>query len=361
MSPVAPDSDDRADPGLLLDRIRAGLADARRSPIVRLLASCGISAAFLAIVLARVDLRETLDVLAAAAPTGILLAIGINVIELGVRAQRWRFLLAPVRRVPFRAAFDYLNIGYFANTVLPVRLGDGARALLAGRSFGISTLAVLGTIVVERIFDAAAILGVVVVTSLFVARGAEIAGSASILAAAALVGMAIVAVAAIVAARVGLLQSPQVGLARRIIERAAEGGQALRTPVGVALMVALTLLAFGVGVVAVGVEMSSLGLMLSPPAWAVLLGVLALSTALPAAPGSVGTYEFVGVTALGVFGIAPSQALAATVLIHVLATIPPALLGRVAALVLHVRIGDLRRLAPAGAARPSALPAARVP
>ena len=69
--------------------------------------------------------------------------------------------------------------------------------------------------------------------------------------------------------------------------------------------------------------------------------MLALSTAIPAAPGSLGTYEFAGVTALGVLGIGPSQALAATVLIHVIATLPPALLGLVATLVLHVRIADI--------------------
>ena len=80
---------------------------------------------------------------------------------------------------------------------------------------------------------------------------------------------------------------------------------------------------------------------LDPVEWAFVLGVLALSTAIPAAPGSLGTYEFAGVTALGLLGIGSSQALAATVLIHVIATLPPALLGLAATLVLHVRIGDL--------------------
>jgi hypothetical protein len=47
------------------------------------------------------------------------------------------------------------------------------------------------------------------------------------------------------------------------------------------------------------------------------------------------------VTALGVLGVGPSQALAATVLLHVIATLPSALLGLGATLVLHVRIADL--------------------
>ena len=86
----------------------------------------------------------------------------------------------------------------------------------------------------------------------------------------------------------------------------------------------------------------ALGLPLNPAEWALVLGVLALSTAIPAAPGSLGTYEFAGVTVLGILGIGPSQALAATVLIHVIAALPPALLGLGATLVLHLRVSDLQ-------------------
>jgi uncharacterized membrane protein YbhN (UPF0104 family) len=94
----------------------------------------------------------------------------------------------------------------------------------------------------------------------------------------------------------------------------------------------------------------SLGLPLNPIQWAFVIGVLALSTAIPAAPGSLGTYEFAGVTALGILGIGPSQALAATVLIHVIAALPPALIGLVATLLLHVRIGEIEAAAIAPAA-----------
>jgi uncharacterized protein (TIRG00374 family) len=94
----------------------------------------------------------------------------------------------------------------------------------------------------------------------------------------------------------------------------------------------------------------ALGLPLNPIQWAFVIGVLALSTAIPAAPGSLGTYEFAGVAALGILGIGPSQALAATVLIHVIAALPPALLGLVATLILHVRIGEIEAAASASAA-----------
>jgi uncharacterized protein (TIRG00374 family) len=320
----------------------AAARGAWRSPVVRLVAGLTVSAVFLAVTVSRVDLGETARALASAAPAGVLLAIVLVLVELVIRAERWRILLHPSAQVPLRSAFAYLTVGYFANTLLPARLGDAARAYLAGRSFGISSLVTLGTIVVERVFDTAVILLVVLLAGLAVAPGSQIAGSAAVLTAGVLIGLAVAVVVGVVALRSGLLDRRYGKQLRTVVARVAEGAAALRRPRGAALILGLTVLPFGVAVCAFGATSTALGLPLDPAEWALVLGVLALSTAIPAAPGSLGTYEFVGVTALGILGIGPSQALAATVLIHVIATLPPALLGLGATLILHVRIADLQ-------------------
>ena len=115
-----------------------------RNPVVRLITGLAISAVFLAITVSRVDLGETAHALAGAAIAGVLLAIATNLVELTIRAERWRVLLHPSGNVPLRSAFAYLMIGYFANAVLPARLGDPARAYLAGRAFRISSLTASG-------------------------------------------------------------------------------------------------------------------------------------------------------------------------------------------------------------------------
>ena len=51
-------------------------------------------------------------------------------VELAIRAERWRILLGPSAQVPVRSALAYLSVGYFANTILPARLGE-ARCLIA--------------------------------------------------------------------------------------------------------------------------------------------------------------------------------------------------------------------------------------
>jgi uncharacterized membrane protein YbhN (UPF0104 family) len=337
-APILPDSaaGQPADGGL------AGAAKgAWRSPVVRLIAGLAISVVFLAITVSRVDLGETARALSNAAPGGILLAVVLVLVELTIRAERWRILLHPSAAVPLRSAFAYLTIGYFANAVLPARLGDPARAYLAGRSFGISSLVTLGTIVVERVSDALTILLVVLVAGIVVAPGSQLAGSAAVLTAVAVIGGVLAVVVGIVVLRSGLLDR---GLGRRIgaiVARVGEGAAVLRRPRGAALILGLTILPFGVAVGTFGAVSGALGLPLDPVQWAFVLGVLALSTAIPAAPGSLGTYEFAGVTALGILGIGSSQALAATVLIHVIAALPPALLGLAATLILHVRISEI--------------------
>jgi uncharacterized protein (TIRG00374 family) len=338
VAPILPDSaaGQPADGGL------AGAAKgAWRSPVVRLIAGLAISVVFLAITVSRVDLGETARALSNAAPGGILLAVVLVLVELTIRAERWRILLHPSAAVPLRSAFAYLTIGYFANAVLPARLGDPARAYLAGRSFGISSLVTLGTIVVERVSDALTILLVVLVAGIVVAPGSQLAGSAAVLTAVAVIGGVLAVVVGIVVLRSGLLDR---GLGRRIgaiVARVGEGAAVLRRARGAAVILGLTILPFGVAVGTFGAVSGALGLPLDPVQCAFVLGVLALSTAIPAAPGSLGTYEFAGVTALGILGIGSSQALAATVLIHVIAALPPALLGLAATLILHVRISEI--------------------
>ncbi|HEY5433776.1 MAG TPA: lysylphosphatidylglycerol synthase transmembrane domain-containing protein, partial [Candidatus Limnocylindrales bacterium] len=244
-------------------------------------------------------------------------------------------------QVPLRSAFAYLTIGYFANLLLPARLGDVTRAYLAGRSFGISSLVTLGTVVVERVSDTLTILVVVLVAGLAVAPGTEVAGWAEVLAVAAVIGLVVVVVVGIGVLRSGVLDRRFGRQLHAVVARVAQGAAALRSPRSAALVLGLTILPFGVGVCTFGAISGALGLPLGPVEWAFVLGVLALSTAIPAAPGSLGTYEFAGVTALGILGIGPSQALAATVLIHVIAALPPALLGLAATLILHVKIGEV--------------------
>src|SRR5262249_13382685 len=88
-------------------------------------------------------------------------AIATYWIGLMLRSWRWGIILAPVRRLNFLQVFHGLLVGYAANYVLPARLGELVRADFLGRRHGISRLSIIGTIVVERLFDIVVFIGFV--------------------------------------------------------------------------------------------------------------------------------------------------------------------------------------------------------
>ncbi len=80
----------------------------------------------------------------------VLSAAGI-IAFLIIRAVRWRFMLN--NDVPWLTVFHIQNIGYLISTVLPLRLGDIARAVLIGNVPPVTISRGISTMVVERVLD----------------------------------------------------------------------------------------------------------------------------------------------------------------------------------------------------------------
>lgn len=70
---------------------------------------------------------------------------------LAFRAVRWRYMLN--NDAPWTTVFHIQNIGYLLSTVLPLRIGDLARAVLIGSVPPITIARGISTMVVERILD----------------------------------------------------------------------------------------------------------------------------------------------------------------------------------------------------------------
>ena len=310
-----------------------------RGGTIRLLVGLAISAFFVAATLSRVDIAQMGAALRSVDLRAVVIAIPLVGLELILRSIRWQRLLAPIVVVPLRLSAAYLSIGYFANTMLPARLGDVARAYLAGQSLGVSRLAVLGTIVVERLADGIFILGVVAVLGLTVAGGASLASTAlTLVLLAGLAGVAVVVAIAYIRSSGGGAIRTRL---RSLLDRVLLGAAALRSPAGFALVALLTAGAFAVAVAMFAVIARAAGVELSIAQCALAMGAVALSTSIPAAPGSIGTYEFVGLTILTALGIDPEVALSIVLLVHLAATLPLALAGLVAAWQLHFRVSEI--------------------
>lgn len=69
------------------------------------------------------------------------------------RASRWRFLLAPVAKVPLRRILTVSYIGFAAILLMPLRAGEIVRPYMIQQRGRVSLAAATGTIGAERIID----------------------------------------------------------------------------------------------------------------------------------------------------------------------------------------------------------------
>ena len=323
-----------------------------RSRPVRFILGALLGLALLGFTLARVDLAQTVDVIAGATAGWLVLGVAVVLVDLVIRAARWRTLLSGLPgadRVPLILAIAYLAIGYLANALLPARLGDLARAYLAGTSFRVPRLAVFGTVVVERIADGGTMLTLAVASTLLVAGIATVRTLIVLGAILAIVGVLILLAGWWLMARTAVGRTSIGGRIADVAGRIAAGLTALRTPRTAAIVALATSAAAGTSVLTAWLVARGVGVELGPTEAVLFMSAVALSLAIPAAPASLGTYEFVGVTVLTTLGYGSAQALATMVLLRAVSTFPSIILGLVSTWLLHLRPRAILESSEAGA------------
>ena len=142
-----------------------------RSALRTILVSA-LAVALLAIFLRNANLTRVWIELTSARPDLLFLAVALTIAMAFVRAERWQYLLAPLGRTRFRAAFRTTIIGFAASFVLPARVGEVLRPYLLARSERLPAPAVFATIIVERLLDLLAVIVLLIAFFLFF-RGHE--------------------------------------------------------------------------------------------------------------------------------------------------------------------------------------------
>jgi uncharacterized protein (TIRG00374 family) len=316
------------------------------SPRVRVVLGVAVSIVLLALVFGRVDLVGVGRAIGRANPMLVVLAVGASVLDQTIRAGRWRLILRPIRRIPVGAAFAFQSIGYLGNAALPARLGDLARAHLAGDGFGIPRLSTLGSIVAERILDGTAMLALAAISSVLVVNAGSVRELVGYASAVGIVAAVVLIVGWLVLARLHVIRLSIPGIIREFGRRLGHGWAVFRNPVSAAAIIIVTVVVELVGATLVFVATRAVGMDLSPVESVLLISSLALSLAIPAAPGGWGTYEFAGLTVLTALGYDPDASLAAILLIRAATTIPAIVFGVVSLTVLGIRPSSILAVRP---------------
>jgi hypothetical protein len=146
--------------------------------IKRWLPGAVVSLVLIAAILYFVDLGAMLNAIRNANYTLLGIAIAIGFLWMAVRAIVWRTLLR--ERASYQDVFFTIGEGYLLNNFLPFRLGEIGRAFLLSRKSGMQFMEILPTIVIERAMD----LGysaVILLAAIPFVVGAEAAGQIGVI------------------------------------------------------------------------------------------------------------------------------------------------------------------------------------
>jgi uncharacterized membrane protein YbhN (UPF0104 family) len=130
-------------------------------------------------------------------------AVMVSLAGFFFRIVRWRYLLAPLKWARLRSLAAAVFCGWAVSAILPGRVGEVARAVLLRHREGVRASAAFGTIVLERMLDAFAVLILLAASLGFVPAAALGSQQASLMSAIRL--SALIAFGALVAAAIAIL------------------------------------------------------------------------------------------------------------------------------------------------------------
>ena len=255
-----------------------------------------------------------------------------------LRGVRWWALYDAELRPPLRAVMYGLLVGYFFNNILPARAGEAARVIALNSRAKTPLGEIVGTVVVERVFDLLALLLLLLcaypwLPHIWWLRNAAILGGSV----PAVFAVVIVLIVRYDERAVHWLLSPlrrirRPGFAERVEAaaiNATRGLVALRNPVIALRGFVLTIASWFVLGVSYWILMEAFHLSLPLDAAILVTVATNLSLVLPSSPAALGVFEAATIIALDAFAIPHAEALSYALVLHVLNLVPFLIIGAV--------------------------------
>jgi uncharacterized protein (TIRG00374 family) len=330
----------------------APTADSRgRSNLAIRLVGLLISVVALWVVLRSVDLGKTATVLSHANPIPLAACLLVIATQVTLRSVRWRLLLPAPRngaRLRIMRVMPVMLVGYLGNTVLPARLGEPIRAYLVARREDLDAAEAFGSVVLERVVDTATLAVVAFVAAAAVHAPGWIVQATGL---AALIGVGATGALVVIG------PTPLVRIARRIVahlpfsarlnpvmDRLDDFARGIDRPSRSGAIVVAALVSGACWMMDATIfwlVAQSIGAPVDFASALLIAAVTVLGTALPSAPGYVGTFDLAASTTAQALGVAVAPAVALAVLAHAATVLPTAGGGAVSLLAMNVRLGRL--------------------
>lgn len=283
-------------------------------------------------------------VIGSASPLWLAAAATVILPAYILKAIRWKLLLLSVKKnVRVRNTFWSTALGNMVNTLIPIRLGEFARAYILGEKERTGFAPCFSSIVVERTLDLIGLLSIGVVTMLMVSAQTSLSSLvANIFTAVAALIAAILAVIIVGIKKEDLIiriltqVTSKIPLIKKYTKRITDFASSLikglqglsQNPKMLIANLSLTWIAWLIHTSAIYLTFMAFNYPISFVA-ATLGGVLmSLSHILPATPGYVGSYEAFWVLIFTLLGVTETDVLVAMgVISHLIGVLPVVIVG----------------------------------
>lgn len=309
--------------------------------------------------LRNVDPAEVIAELRRANPFYYILAVAAAFGVFPIRAWRWKTLLqAAAPDTKFRSRYAATTIGFMGNNVLPARIGEFARAYAFAKMEKITVVGSFGSLVVERLFDAIGVVGL-----LFVAMSlpgtpdvTNIGGrdlSALVNTLGVLVVIAITLGISLVIVPTATVRFVEKYIARFLpksfrrpfvdsLEAFLAGLSVLRSPILLTTATVQTIALWLFNAVGFWLAFKTFGIDVGFGGALLLQSIIALAVSVPSGPGFFGPYEVAAVMILEhAYGVPYDKAISFAIGFHIGGFIPVTVVGLYYAWRLGISLKDV--------------------
>jgi len=258
-------------------------------------------------------------------PYIFLYIFGLSISQ-SLRSFRWEFLLRPLQRIGQKTLFPITSVGLLALTIFPARSGELVRPYLLSQKEGIPMSAALATIVIERIMDVISVFIFIIFISFSTKLPKWVFGAGYIamafIVAIFLILYLMIAKEPLVLKIAGKIFRPfsdrLFDVTQKFIISFTQGARVLFHWRMMALAFICSILLWTAIALCNYIMFFAFSFPLPLVAAFVLVVIVDLGLMIPAAPGLVGTFQFLFIIGMGIFGVGKEQALSFSILSHAL-------------------------------------------
>jgi uncharacterized protein (TIRG00374 family) len=281
------------------------------------------------------------------------LLAGVTLIVLTTVLRGWRWSILTQGRISTVDGTWLFNVGFLFNNVLPAKLGEIARAVLAGRRPQMHFTIALSSIIVERLFDMVSVVVMIAVVLVTLELPDVITAFGALMGVIAVIGIVVLAIAARYPERALRLGARSLAVLPRIDYASAftflkpfvEGLSAVSSLKTFVLGMVISIIAWLLSAFTTWITMLAFWDNIPLMYGVAVVAAAGLGVALPAAPAGVGPFEAAVIVVLTALGLEQDASRSFAIAIHFLTILATSGLGVIGLLREGMSFGEVARAA----------------